>query len=60
MKKKDTIFIAGHKGLVGSSVLSFLKRRGFKKIITVDRKKLDLRDYKKVEKFFRKKKLTLW
>ena len=42
MKKKDTIFIAGHKGLVGSSVLSFLKRRGFKKIITVDRKKLDL------------------
>ena len=57
MKKKDTIFIAGHKGLVGSSVLSFLKRRGFKKIITVDRKKLDLRDYKKVEKFFRKKKI---
>ena len=57
MNKKDTIFIAGHKGLVGSSVLSSLKRRGFKKIITVDRKKLDLRDYKKVEIFFKKKKI---
>ena len=57
MNKKDTIFIAGHKGLVGSSVLSSLKKRGFKKIITVDRKKLDLRDYKKVEIFFKKKKI---
>ena len=57
MNKKDTIFIAGHKGLVGSSVLSSLKRRGFKKIITVDRKKLDLRDYKKVEIFFKKKRI---
>jgi len=57
MKKNDTIFIAGHKGLVGSSVLSILKKKGFKKIITVNRKKLDLRDYKKVEIFFKKKKV---
>ena len=59
MKKNDTIFIAGHKGLVGSSVLSILKKKGFKKIITVNRKKLDLRDYKKVEIFFKKKKLII-
>tara|TARA_B100001741_G_C16538235_1_gene593040 strand:+ start:181 stop:1128 length:948 start_codon:yes stop_codon:yes gene_type:complete len=57
MNKNDTIFIAGHKGLVGSSVLSLLKKKGFKKIIYIDRKKLDLRDYKKVEIFFKKKKV---
>ena len=57
MNKNDTIFIAGHKGLVGSSVLLSLKNKGFKKIITVDRKKLDLRDYKKVEIFFKRKKI---
>ena len=57
MNKNDTIFIAGHKGLVGSSVLKSLKSQGFKKIITIDRKKLDLRDYKKVEIFFKKKKI---
>ena len=37
MKYNDNIFIAGHKGLVGSSVFNLLKK-GFKKIITVDRK----------------------
>ena len=57
MRKTDTIFIAGHKGLVGSSVLETLKKKGFKKIITVDRKKLDLRNHVKVESFFKKKKI---
>ena len=59
MKYNDNIFIAGHKGLVGSSVFNLLKKKGFKKIITVDRKKLDLRDAKKVLKFFKNKKLIL-
>jgi len=57
MKKTDCIFIAGHKGLVGSSVLNLLKKKGFRKIITVDKKKLDLRDSKKVLKYFKKKKI---
>ena len=57
MKKNESIFVAGHKGLVGSAVLKLLKNKGFKKIITVDRKILDLRNYKKVEKFFKKKKI---
>ena len=52
MKKTDRIFIAGHKGLVGSSVFKTLKNAGFNNLITIDRKKLDLRDFKKVEKFF--------
>ena len=49
MKKTDNIFVAGHKGLVGSSVLNLLIEKGYKKIITVDRKKLDLRDFNKVK-----------
>ena len=43
MNKSDNIFIAGHKGLVGSSVLKLLKNKGYKKLIVVDRKKLDLK-----------------
>tara|TARA_B100001057_G_scaffold476121_1_gene543674 strand:- start:3565 stop:4512 length:948 start_codon:yes stop_codon:yes gene_type:complete len=57
MKKNDRIFVAGHKGLVGSAVCNLLKINGFKNLITVDRKKLDLRNYLKVEKFFKKKKI---
>ena len=57
MKKKSYIFLAGHKGLVGSSLLNLLKRKGYKNIITVDKKKLNLRDYKKVKNFFKNKKI---
>ena len=57
MKKKSYIFLAGHKGLVGSSLLNLLKRKGYRNIITVDKKKLNLRDYKKVKTFFKNKKI---
>ena len=57
MKKKDTIFVAGHKGLAGSSVIKILKSNGYSKILTVDKKKLDLRNYDKVKKFFKNKKV---
>ena len=57
MKKSDKIYIAGHNGLVGSSIYSLLKKNGFKNLITVDRKKLDLRDFQKVDKFFKHKKI---
>ena len=57
MKKKSYIFLAGHNGLVGSSLLNLLKRKGYKNIITVDKKKLNLRDYKKVKNFFKNKKI---
>ena len=59
MKKSDKIFIAGHNGLVGSAVVNLLEKRGFKNLLTIDRKKLDLRNYKEVEKYFKKKKLTI-
>ena len=35
MKKTDCIFIAGHNGLVGSSVVKILKNKGYKNILTV-------------------------
>ena len=39
MKKNSFIFLAGHNGLVGKSVLNLLKNKGFRNIITVDKKK---------------------
>ena len=57
MKKTDNIFIAGHKGLVGSSVYKLLKKKGFKKLIVIDSKKLDLRNSNKVFKYFKNKKI---
>ena len=50
------IFIAGHNGMLGSSVLRVLKKKGYKKLITINKKKLDLRNQSKVEKFLKKNK----
>ena len=46
IKKSDKIFIAGHKGLVGSAILRRLYSAGYKKIITADKNKLNLIDQK--------------
>ena len=56
MNYKSTIFVAGHNGLVGSAIVSELKKRGYKKIITVSRNQLDLINQEKVLKFLKKKK----
>jgi len=56
LKKNSKIFVAGHNGLVGSSVVNLLKNKNYKKILTASRKKLDLRNQKKVDLFFKKKK----
>ena len=56
MIKNKKIFLAGHNGLVGSAVLRLLKKKKFKKIFTVNRKKLDLRDQAKVQSFLKKNK----
>ena len=55
MKKSDNIFIAGHKGLVGNAVYKLLKKKGFKNLITIDRKKIDLRNSILVDNFFKNK-----
>ena len=57
INKKSRIFVTGHKGLVGSAVIRRLNYLGFKKIITIDKKKLDLRNQKKVFDFFKKNKI---
>ena len=56
LKKKDKIFVAGHNGLIGSAILRKLKSGGYKKIITIDKKKLNLIDQQKVFLFLKKKK----
>ena len=56
INKYSKIFVAGHKGLVGSAVLRRLKYFGYKNILTISREKLDLRDQNKVKKFFKKHK----
>ena len=45
--KNSKIFVAGHKGLVGSSIIRRLKFFGYKKIKLKSKKELDLRDQKK-------------
>ena len=57
LNKKSKIFVTGHKGLVGSAVLRRLYYLGYKNILTIDKKKLDLRNQTQVFKFFKKHKI---
>jgi GDP-L-fucose synthase len=52
MDKSDKIFIAGHRGMVGSALVRRLESDGFTNLLVRDRSKLDLRDYGAVAKFF--------
>jgi len=54
LNKESKIYLAGHRGLVGSSILKRLKNSGYKNIIVQTRHQLDLRDQKKVMNFFKK------
>jgi len=56
ISKNSKIFVAGHKGLVGSAVVRRLIFNGFKNILTINKKKLDLTDQKKTFKFLKKNK----
>ena len=58
INKKSKIFVTGHKGLVGSAVIRRLNHYGYKNILTVDRKKLDLRNQQQLFNFFRKNKIN--
>ena len=52
------IFVAGHKGMVGSSILRRLNKNGNEKVLTRTRNELDLTDQKKVLNFFDKERPT--
>ena len=55
INKNSKIYLAGHTGLVGSSVLRVLRKRGFKNIIIKTRKNLNLTNQSKVLNFLKKK-----
>ena len=52
MEKNSKIFIAGHKGLVGSALVRQLKSLGYENLITADKLTLDLRSQAETEHFF--------
>ena len=53
---KSKIYVAGHKGLVGSAIVRKLKQRGYKKILYANKSKLDLTNQSKVYNFLKKEK----
>ena len=42
LNKSSKIFIAGHNGMVGNSILNFFKKKKYTNIFTQDKKQLDL------------------
>ena len=56
INKNSKIFVAGHNGLVGSAIVKKLKSKGYKKILTIGKSKLDLTNQQKVFNFLKKKK----
>jgi GDP-L-fucose synthase len=56
MDKKSKIYIAGHKGMVGSAILRKLRAEGYEHFALADSRQLDLRRQTEVNEFFRKEK----
>ena len=56
MNKTDKIYIAGHKGLVGSAILRLLQKEGYTELVYKTRKELDLTDQSSVSNFFKQEK----
>ena len=54
MKINSKIYVAGHKGMVGSAILRNLKKKGYSNFILRSHKELNLINQKKVNKFIKK------
>lgn len=52
LDKNDKIYVAGHRGLVGSAIMANLRRRGFTNVIGRSHAELDLLDPVAVRQFF--------
>ena len=52
MDKADKIFVAGHRGMVGSALVRRLEAEAFSNVVTRERSQLDLTDESAVAKFF--------
>ena len=59
MEKSEKIFVAGHRGLVGSALVRKLAQDGFANVLTRDRAGLDLRNQAQVASFFTEEKPAL-
>jgi len=53
MNKTDKIFVAGHKGLVGSAIVKKLVSDGYNNILTVDKSIVDLKNQYNVNQWFK-------
>ncbi len=56
MEKDSRIYVAGHRGMVGSAIVRELQRQGYNNIITRTHKELDLTRQEQVEAFFKAEK----
>ncbi|MGG7058151.1 GDP-L-fucose synthase [Clostridium tertium] len=56
MEKNSKIYVAGHKGLVGSAIVRELQKKGYTNVIGKTHKELDLMDSMAVENFFKEEK----
>ena len=56
MEKSSKIYIAGHRGLVGSAILRLLQEQGYSNLLYKTHKELDLTDQTKVKEFFEQEK----
>lgn len=56
MEKNSKIYVAGHRGMVGSAIVRKLYKEGFQNILTKTSSELDLRDQKAVQQFFEEEK----
>ena len=52
MNKSDKIYVAGHRGLVGSAIVRNLESKGYTNIIGMTHKELDLLNQSDVRRFF--------
>ena len=59
MNKKKKIYVAGHKGMVGSAVWRALEKRGYTNLIGVSSKKLNLRNQQAVLDFYKEEKPSI-
>ena len=59
LSKKSKIFIAGHKGMVGSSIQRKLKKKGYTNLLVADKKNINLLDQIKVFNYLKKNKPNL-
>ena len=56
MEKDAKIYVAGHKGMVGSAIVRELLRQGYTNLVSKSHKQMDLTKQKQVEEFFKREK----